>query len=287
LSSKSNTRLTQLLLIIAGVVVISLILIAPERKSDQKRELASEDLHEGHDHAPGEGHDEESSTAEAESLPAEMKVLEEQAEKVADTDTKLNLYDSLINMSIREKRPNLVAKYSKKKAMAVPTETNWMLAGDNYFKAFRLSKNQSKAMLEGAIAAYEKVQEINPDNLDAKTATGVAYVEGAALMGEMPMKGIGILKEVLNIDSENVNAITNLGYFAIQSGQYEKAIERFEKVLQIDPQNAEAYIYLTDVYLSQDKREKGIETLEKYKSMVDDPLVKQQVDEYINEIKTN
>lgn len=287
MSSKSNTRLTQLLLILAGVVVISLILIAPERKSDQKKELVAEDLHEGHDHAPGEGHDEEAPSAKEERLPSEMKALEEQAEKVADTDTKLSLYDSLINMSIREKSPNSVAKYSKKKALVVPTESNWMLAGDNYFKAFRLSKNQSKAMLEGAIAAYEKVQEINPDNLDAKTATGVAYVEGAALMGEMPMKGIGILQEVINIDPENVNAITNLGYFAIQSGQYDKAIERFEKVLQIDPKNAEAYIYLTDVYLSQDKREKGIETLEKYKTMVDDPLVKQQVDDYINDIKTN
>lgn len=286
MSSKSSTKLTQLLLIIAGVVVIALILIVPERKSDQKRELASEDLYEGHDHAPGEGHD-EVATAEKERLSPEVKALEAQAEKVADTDTKLNLYDSLINISIRKKRPNLVAKYSKKKAMAVPTENNWMLAGDNYFKAFRLSKNQSKNMLEGAIAAYEKVQEINPDNLDAKTATGVAYVEGAALMGEMPMKGIGILQEVLNIDPENVNALTNLGYFAIQSGQYDKAIERFEKVLQIDPRNAEAYIYLTDVYLSQDKREKGIETLEKYKTMIDDPLVKQQVDEYINDIKTN
>lgn len=293
MSSKSNTRLIQLLLILAGVVVIALILLAPERKSAQQKDLQAEAMqenHEGHEHAE-HSHDEAQAGSEAaaedEKRSPEMKALEEKAEKVADTDTKLNLYDSLIALSIRGKQPNLVAKYSKKKAMAVPTENNWMLAGDNYFKAFRLSKKQSKPMIEGAIAAYEKVQEINPDNLDAKTATGVAYVEGAALMGEMPMKGIGILREVLNIDPENVNAITNLGYFAIQSGQYEKAIERFEKVLQIDPDNAEAYIYLTDVYLSQDKREKGLETLEKYKSMVEDPQVKQQVDEYIKEIKTN
>ena len=92
---------------------------------------------------------------------------------------------------------------------------------------------------------------------------------------------------MLNIDPENVNALTNLGYFAIQSGQYDKAIERFEKVLQIDSLNAEAYLYLTDVYLSQDEVEKGIETLEEYKKMVNDPLVKKQVDDYIKEIKTN
>ncbi len=65
----------------------------------------------------------------------------------------------------------------------------------------------------------------------------------------MPMKGIGILKEVLNVDSNNVDALTNLGYFSIQSAQYEKAIERFETVLRIDPKNAEAFLYLTDVYV--------------------------------------
>jgi len=287
LSSKSNTRLTQLLLILAGVVVIALILFAPERKSDQKKEQElAVDSHEGHDHAEGEGHEDEVAE-KPEALPEGVKELEQQAEKVSDVDTKLNLYDSLISISIREKRPNLVAKYSKKKAMAVSTENNWMLAGDNYFKAFRLSKNQSQEMLNGAIAAYEKVQEINPDNLDAKTAIGVAYVEGASLTGQPPMRGIGILQEVLNIDPENVNALTNLGYFAIQSGQYDKAIERFEKVLQIDSLNAEAYLYLTDVYLSQDEVEKGIETLEEYKKMVNDPLVKKQVDDYIKEIKTN
>ena len=76
-----------------------------------------------------------------------------------------------------------------------------------------------------------------------------------------------------------------MGYFAIQSGQFDIAIERFETVLNIDPKNAEAYIYLTDIYLSQENIEKGIETLEKYKTLVNDPLVKQQVDDYIKEIK--
>jgi len=93
------------------------------------------------------------------------------------------------------------------------------------------------------------------------------------------------LKDVLNKDPKNVDAMTNLGYFAIQSGQFEKAVERFEGVLKIDPNNAEAYIYLTDAYLSQEKVEKGIETLEKYKSLVDDPIAIKQVEDYINEIR--
>ncbi|MDB4083316.1 tetratricopeptide repeat protein, partial [Vicingaceae bacterium] len=211
--------------------------------------------------------------------------LEKRAKQIADVDTKLNLYDSLMTFSIKRNVPPLVAKYTEEKAKVVPTEVNFMLAGDNFFKAFRLSKLKPKDLVEGAIHNYEKVLELNPDNLQAQTAIGVASVEGSSQLGIMPMKGIGILKDVLNKDSKNVDAMTNLGYFAIQSGQFEKAVERFEEVLFIDPNNAEAYIYLTDAYLSQDKVDKGIETLEKYKLLVDDPIVIKQVEDYINEIR--
>jgi len=244
-----------------------------------------------HEHEAGEDHDHEHKQEsdvmnQLDSTEQEfISSTAERANKIADVETKLSLYDTLIQFSIRKNIPPLVAKYSAEKAKAVPTENNWMMAGDNYFKAFRLSKNTSKSLIKGAVRSYEEVLKLNSENLDAQTALGVAYVEGAAQMGAMPMKGIGILKEVINKDPKNVNALTNLGYFAIQSGQYEKAIERFESILKIDPENAEAYLYLTDIYLSQDKKEKGIETLEKYKSLVSDPLVLQQVEDYIKEIE--
>ena len=288
----SSSLTKQLLLVLAGVVVLGLLYCAPDRKSDVAEQTVSsdsEESHEGHDHAEGEGHDHEHEGEYDSRLDESDKKyiadLEIRAEKVADLDTKLGLYDSLITFSIKKNVPPLVAKYTEEKAKAIPTEVNFMLAGDNFFKAFRLSKVKPKDLVEGAIRNYEKVLELNPENLQAQTAIGVASVEGSSQLGIMPMKGIGILKDVLNKDPKNVDAMTNLGYFAIQSGQFEKAVERFEEVLEIDPQNAEAYIYLTDAYLSQEKVEKGIETLEKYKSLIDDPIVIKQVEDYINDIK--
>jgi tetratricopeptide (TPR) repeat protein len=294
LSKFSNTRKKQLLLILAGVVFLVALMYMPTSKSSSTsdNELAEELLHE-EDHDHEHEFEQASEAQEAPSgkaklspdLAKEFEEIESKAKKVADVDTKLALYDSLISLSVKNNVPPLVAQYSKQKAQVVPTENNWLLAGDNYFKAFRLSKNQAAPMIKGAVKCYEEVLALNQSNLVAQTALGVAYVEGAAALGVMPMKGIGMLKDVLNVDPENIDALTNLGYFAIQSGQYEKAIERFETVLRIDPENAEAYIYLTDVYLSQDKVSKGIETLEQYKSMVNDPLVAKQVDEYIIELK--
>jgi len=292
----TNTRKKQLLLILAGVLVGALIYFAPRQKSAQEASLSDgidqqEVMGDGHEHEAGEEHNHEhehESEAFNQLDSTEQDFLtatSNQANKVADIETKLSLYDSLIQFSIKKNIPPLVAKYTAEKAKAVPTENNWMMAGDNYFKAFRLSKNKSKSLIKGAVSSYQEVLELNSENLDAQTALGVAYVEGASQLGAMPMKGIGILKEVINKDPKNVNALTNLGYFAIQSGQYEKAIERFESILEIDPENAEAYLYLTDIYLSQDEKEKGIETLEKYKSLVSDPLVLQQVEDYIKEIE--
>lgn len=287
----SGTLKKQLLLLVAGVVIIALFYLAPGQKSDVVKEEIeiAEESHEGHDHEEGEGHEHEHQTEYEDRLSEEDKgyiiKLERKAKKVADLDSKLLIYDSLITFSIKRNVPPMVAKYTEQKAKAIPTEANYMLAGDNFFKAFRLSKVKPKDLIVGALRNYEKVLELNPDNLDAQTATGVVNVEGSSQLGIMPMKGIGILKDVLNKDPKNVNAMTNLGYFAIQSGQFEKAVERFEEVLKIDSQNAEAYIYLTDAYLSQEKVEKGIETLEKYKSLLNDPIVLKQIDDYINDIR--
>lgn len=62
-----------------------------------------------------------------------------------------------------------------------------------------------------------------------KTAEAVALVQG-----EDPMRGIMMLREVLQEDPDNVEAHWHLGLFSIQSGQYDKALERFKKVRELD-----------------------------------------------------
>lgn len=280
-----NINKAQLLLVIAGVFIVAGIYFAPrEEESDATTSNADEVDSEIQSDNPNEK-DQDFDIELNKQQHEHIEKLEREAVQIADLQAKLSLYDSLIEFSKKNKIPPLVAKYTEEKAKLVETPLNWILTGDNYFKAYRLSQNQSEPMISRAIQAYNRALELDAENLDAQTALGVAYVEGAATLGEMPMKGIGILKEVLNKDPKNINALINLGYFAIQSGQLEKAVERFKQVIDIDPTNAEAYLYLTDVYLSQDDKESGLRTLEKYKSLVDDPTIKQQVDQYIKDLK--
>ncbi len=274
----------QVLLLIGGVLLGVLIFLAPNQL-DSDADLIDNHDHDHESHSGAENDTElETSIVLDSAIIAELAQLESTL-KSADEADQLALSDSIIEFAKRNNIPPVVAEYSRFKAKLSPSVENWFMAGDNFFKAYRLSKNTSSEMIQGAIAAYEEVLKIDSNNLSAETAIGVAYVEGYSSLGVMPMKGIGILKGVLIKDPENIDALTNLGYFAIQSGQFEKAEERFNQILMIDSTHAEAYLYLADVQLSQENIEEGIKNLEKYKSLVNDPLANQQVDAYIKEIR--
>jgi tetratricopeptide (TPR) repeat protein len=272
----------QIATILFGGFFILILFVLPKIQSGAKEEVdvvLSEDHEESHNHDIREG------VELNESAKKKVADLENQLSNSKSLEEKLIILDSLINFASSEKQPVLMAEFFKEKAVLTNTEEDWTQAGDVFFKTFRFAKSNQRVMIEEAIQAFEKVLEMNPSNLQAKTALGVCYVEGAGQLGEMPMKGIGILMEVLEVDSNNIDALINLGYFSIQSTQYEKAIQRFNKVLEIDPENAEAYLYLTDLYVQMGEIEKGLSYLEKYKSFQKDPLVIQQVDTYIEELK--
>ena len=59
-----------------------------------------------------------------------------------------------------------------------------------------------KAVLyKGAINGFEKELKFHPDDLSAKTKLGTCYVESSSLLGNQPMKGISLLREVVQKDS--------------------------------------------------------------------------------------
>jgi tetratricopeptide (TPR) repeat protein len=280
---KSNVSGLQWLLIITAVCTIVLILLLPR--------VPIVNTEGAHDHSSHE-HDEEGVTSDfIEGLTSERQLKIQHLEKelaLAAPSDKVGWVDSLILYWRLFEQPEAEAEYLKKRAELLPSEESWFVAGDNYFSNFRSTPAVRKNyMIRSAIDCYHEVLALNAENLSAKNAIGVCYVEGAAILKEPPMKGIGMIREVLEKDPENIDALVNLGYFAIQSGQYERAIERFNTVLEIDSNHSEAYLYLTDIYLSLEKKEIAISNLKKYKKFVDDPVKIDQIDNYIEEIKRN
>jgi tetratricopeptide (TPR) repeat protein len=212
---------------------------------------------------------------------AAVQKLEASTEVASD---KKAAYEQLISAWDSLRQPAVSAYFTEKAAMVSPLEKNWVEAGDRYYAAIRFSKPEDHPLLyERAIACYEKGLEQNPGNLEAKISLASCYVEGSS----NPMKGIGILREVEKVDSNNVNLQLNFAFFSEKSGQWDKAIKRFEKVLTIKPDLIEVYLHLADAYKQKGDTPNAIKSLEKYLSLVDDVVIKTEIQNYINKLKNS
>jgi tetratricopeptide (TPR) repeat protein len=197
----------------------------------------------------------------------------------------LALYDSIGNSWDAAQIPGIAAWYYEQKAGKSNDEKDWLSSGYRYFDAFKSSQDSLQAafFVEKAITAYEKVIALNPKNLNAKSDLGVLYAEGTA----SPMKGIMMLREVVNEDPRHENANLNLGFLSMKSGQYDKAVERFKKVLEINPSRIDMYVYMGEGYLRMNNKEKAIESFEVFKNLSNDQEMIKEMDSYITSIRNS
>lgn len=150
------------------------------------------------------------------------------------------------------------AVYAGRYADVANTELAWLDAGDKYYQAFSLSLNplEKDKLAEKTREVYNKVLELNPANLHAKTNMAMTYVSSSS-----PMQGILMLRQVLDVNPRYVPAIMSMGALSMQSGQYDKAVLRFQDVLKIDPSNVNAKIGLAYSLIELNKKEEARQLL--------------------------
>lgn len=267
----------QLILVFGGIVVFVLLYFAPRKRAAE----------------PSKSVETVQETDELSFLKNSFKsldsvkikqfeILMDKLEKDNDKIDKLLVVDSIISLTQLVRKPSIEAIFLEKKALLTDSINDFAKAADAYFFAVRfLPENERKFFYDKAIKLYTKLLETSPMNFEAKNNLAVCYVEGST----NPMQGIGLLREVLEVDSNNINAYLNLGYFAVKSGQYDKAVERFEKVLKIDPNYTQAYVYLGDVFETKKDFAKAITYYEKYKATLNDEATISEIDKYILSLK--
>lgn len=177
---------------------------------------------------------------------------------------------------------HIAAFYFKQYTEMVPTEQNYYILGTKFLGIAATDSDSSKMFYSGSMAksAFEKVLEMNPNNLDAKVGLATCKVE---LDGEV-MGGVSLLREVIEKDSNNIQAIYTLGILSMRSTQYDKAIIRFEKLVQLQPFNAEFYFYLGEAYAKHGETKKAISTYEKCKTLLNDKESKKEVEKIIEQL---
>ena len=130
--------------------------------------------------------------------------------------------------------------------------------------------------------AGKQAAEVRPmDPGQAKTQEAIALVNG-----QDPMRGIMMLREILEEDPNNVEAHWHLGLFSVQSGQYDKALGRFQKVLELDSVNfPDAWFYLGRTYATLDSNAQAIASLKKYRTLTQDTAILNGVDQFLIELE--
>jgi len=139
-----------------------------------------------------------------------------------------------------------------------------------------------------AIELFEKAIVLNPKNDTLKVGLGSCYVLGKAMSGadgQSAMKGVGILREVVNQDSTNMQAQMALGIGGFVSGQYDKAIPRLLKVVKAMPDNAEAINWLADCYAASGQNAEAIKWYTESKRVFNNPDYIREIDERIKQLK--
>ena len=175
------------------------------------------------------------------------------------------------------------AMYLEVVANKEPVLSNWLVAGTRFLKAFDNSVDSlvRSTLLQKANTSFTKAMALDSTNLEAKTGLGITIVNG---MGA-PMKGIMMLREVVEKEPKNLKANMNLGVFAIKSGQFDKAIIRFNTIIKTIKKTPDAYFYLGRAYESLGNKTEAVDAYLNSKKLAANPTFSSFIDKKVAELK--
>lgn len=192
-------------------------------------------------------------------------------------------FDELAVEYTKLDKPLAVAYYMVKQAYRLNSVSAFIKAGDYNAQLLQTAPDEKahNYLMHNVVDCYEKAVDLDSNIIENKLRLASAYIEGS----QNPMQGIGILRNIVAKDSNNVDAQLMLARFGIVSGQFDKAIVRLEKVLYLQPQNTEALVLMAQAYENSGNIPGAIEMLEKLKKNVKEPGVIKEIDAKIAELK--
>ncbi len=170
------------------------------------------------------------------------------AESATDDSTRIKWLENLSGAWFQIGEPALAGIYAEEIAEFRNNEESWSIAGTTYILGIKkYEAEDTKKFCQGrAIKALENAISENPDNTRHRTNLALCYVEMPP--EDQPMKGILMLRDLLDDHPEDVGVLAQLGSLAIRTGQYEKAVERLEKAYSVQPDNIQVIRLLINAY---------------------------------------
>ena len=165
--------------------------------------------------------------------------------------------------------------YAEEVASIENKDSSWAIAGSTFFSGFRFEHDSTVSMycLDKAISSFENAISLNPDESRHKVNLGLCYVEG----GKQPMRGIVMIRDILEKEPENVLVLYTLGRLSVQSGQTEKAIERLSAVVRLDPEHLNGRYLLAQSLMMAGRKEEARMNFEEALKLASNENVKKDI----------
>lgn len=192
----------------------------------------------------------------------------EELEELAGLYRKKSLYDS--------------SGYFLGKASEQSADLEWKeKAGDAYYEAFSFALDAEKVERTAGLvrAFYEAVLEKDASRNDLKSKIAMTYVSSSN-----PMQGIMMLREILEEDPQNEEALYNMGILSMQSGQYKRAVDRFEDLVRFYPDNLQGQFYLGVSYFESKQQNKAKSQFEVVQRMTQDLMILESIQDYLDRL---
>jgi tetratricopeptide (TPR) repeat protein len=214
---------------------------------------------------------------------SQIVLFEQNLSKSSNSQGRVSAFDSLSTLWKNQKQLALSGWYKSQSALLKNTSSELAKAGELCYSLAKFSSPKERPLLmQQAIECLEKSYALDSNTVSVKVALASCYVEGSA----NPMKGIMMLRDIVQKDSSNFEAQVQLGLFAMQSGQYDKAVDRFKKLQKIVPNNNEVDLYLAQAYAESGNKNDAISVLNEFLKKSKDQVINAQVNNYIKQLKT-
>ncbi|MFT6865556.1 MAG: tetratricopeptide (TPR) repeat protein [Cyclobacteriaceae bacterium] len=210
------------------------------------------------------------------SLRIQLKVL-------SDKKKSINFADSLARVFLKYQMIDSAQEYAERVLALDTGALARYTAGMILYQSFQNTPNQdqARAISTKARSIFERLLSNDPENSALKNKVAMTL-----MISENPMQGVMMLREILDSEPVNREAIFNLGMLAIRSGQYDRAGQRFQNLIELDEADHEAYFYLGVSYAESGQNEKGTAAFQKYIEFDDaSPALRMTATNYIKELE--
>lgn len=276
---------SQYLLIGISIGAIALIYSLPKGMVENKRSSEPQEQVMTTEHSADDGHDHQEDEAHEVTVTGQDQEKIQQLRKDVLNSDQEEAWKATMELGGIYKTYNLydsAAFYAASLTERFSTVATNMLAGDYYYEAFTFAIAPARATLfaEKARHHYQLVLAENPDMHDATVKVGMTHMESSN-----PMKGVMMIRGVLEKDPDHELASFYLGVLAIRSGQYDKAIKRLAKVLEINPSNEEAAFYRAVALKESGATKEAISSLNKIIESTENEQIKFATQQMLQEIQ--